>query len=378
MKASAPEHHPWRTERELKSRIRAELPPEALTNHPWRILLGVPLVTLVTGGTLAVILLPLPWYAALAVSVAVGVLYASLFFFGHELAHGAMVRSHRLQDPFLYLTCLIYCLSPHLFRVWHVRAHHGHTNRPGHDPDTFGTLERFRGDRLSRFLARFVPGSGHWLSLLYLFTFFTVHSQGVLWLFSGGPAFRRLNRRRARLESVAMAAFWALLGVWAGPRGALFAILIPMLTVNFVMMSYIVTNHMLRPLAGGPAQLGTTMSVTTSRALDLLFFNFSHHVEHHLFPWMSTRYYPLVRRALLRHAGDRYLAPPHWKALLMLFRTPRLYDDPHTLVDPGGGRRVPLAAVESALRGDPPPGPAKPAAGTGGGEAQAGAAGAGG
>jgi hypothetical protein len=50
--------------------------------------------------------------------------------------------------------------------------------------------------------------------------------------------------------------------------------------------------------ADGPDSLSTTMSVSTFRVVDWLLFNFSHHVEHHLFPSMSPRYYPLVRQSL--------------------------------------------------------------------------------
>ena len=297
--------------------------------------------------------LPLPWYAALPGSVGVGMLYASLFFFGHEVGHGAIVRSRRIQQMVLYVTCLVYGLSPHLWIIWHNHAHHGHTNSAEHDPDTFGTLAEFRNRRFSQVLARFAPGSGHWLSAFYLPTFFTLQAHGVLWLYSFGAQFRRFNRRRAVVDSVCMAAFWVAVSIWAGPRGALFAVVIPMLTVNAVMMSYVVTNHMLRPLITDSDSLSTTMSVSTFRAFDVLFFNFSHHVEHHVFPSMSPRYYPLVRRSLYRHAPDRYLAPSHWKALVLVFRTPRLYADPTTLVAPESGRRIPLASVEAAIRGAP-------------------------
>jgi fatty acid desaturase len=339
------------TESSLKARIRGDLPAEAFARHPWRLLLGIPLILLIPGVSVAMVILPLPWYVALAGSIVVGSLYASFFFFGHEAGHGAMVRSPRLQEAVLYASCLIYCLSPHLWMIWHNHAHHGHTNMPEHDPDTFGTLEEFRQRRFSRFFGRFAPGSGHWLSAFYLPTFFSLHSQGVLWVNSFRPPFRRLNRPRAIIDSVGMAAFWLGVSLWAGPRGTLFAVLIPMLMVNFVMMSYVVTNHMLRRLAPGPDSLATTMSVSTFKFLDLLFFNFSHHVEHHLFPSMSPRYYPLVRRSLYRHAGDRYLAPSHWRALRLAFRTPRLYADAETLVQPTGDHRVSLAAVEAAIRG---------------------------
>ena len=319
--------------------------------HPWRLLLGIPLVAVIAGGSVALVVVPLPWFLALAGSLSIGCLYASLFFFGHEVGHGAVVRSRRVQHAVLYVTCLVYGLSPHLWMIWHNHAHHGHTNLPEHDPDTFGTLDEFKARRFSRALARFAPGSGHWLSLLYLPTFFTLQSHGVLWVNSFRPPFRGLVRRRAILDSVGMVAFWIGVSAWAGPRGALFAVVIPMLTVNAVMISYVVTNHMLRSLADGPDSLGTTMSVSNSRLVDILFFNFSHHVEHHLFPSMSPRYYPLVRQSLVRRAPDRYLAPSHWRAVVLVFRTPRLYADPHTLVQPATGHRVAIAAVEAAVRG---------------------------
>jgi fatty acid desaturase len=341
-------------DRALRDRVRLDLPPSAFALHPWRLLWGLPLVALIAGGSAGLVVWPVPWYLALPASAGIGCLYASLFFFGHEVAHGAVVRSRRIQQAVLYVTGLVYAVSPHLWMVWHNEAHHGHTNMPDHDPDTFGTLEEFRQRRFSQVFARFAPGSGHWLSALYLFSFFTLQCHGVLWFNSFRPPFRRLNRRRAALDSLAMAAFWIAVAVMAGPRGALFAVVIPMLTVNCVMLSYVVTNHMMRSLADGPDSLATTMSVSTWKALDLLYFNFSHHVEHHLFPSMSPRYYPLVRRSLRRHAGDRYLAPGHWQALRQVYRTPRFYADAGTLARSEGDVRVPVRAIDAALRVRPP------------------------
>ena len=338
-------------ERSLTAGIREDLPAEAFALHPWRLLLGIPPVAAIAAGSVALVMVPLPWLVAVPGALFIGALYASLFFFGHEVGHGAVVRSRRVKEAVLYVTCLVYGLSPHLWMVWHNHAHHGHTNLPDEDPDTFGTLEAFRSRPLSRALARFVPGSGHWLSALYLPTFFTLQAHGVLWFYSTGAAFRRFNRRRAILDTAAMTAFWIAVGVWAGPRGALLAVVLPMIGCNLVMMSYVVTNHMLRPLADDTDSLDTTMSVSTFKVLDLLFLNFSHHVEHHLFPSMSPRYYPLVRQSLLRRVPGRYLAPSHWRAVVMVFRTPRLYADAGTLVHPATGRRVPLTAVEAAVRG---------------------------
>ncbi len=338
-------------DRILKMRIRIDLPASAFARHPWRLLLGIPLVLLIVGGSVSLAVFPLPWYAALAGSVAVGGLYASLFFFGHEVSHGAVVRSRRLQEGVLYVTGLVYGLSPHLWMIWHNEAHHGHTNMPEHDPDTFGTLEELGRRRFSQVFARFAPGSGHWFSSLYLFTFFTLQCHGVLWFNSFRPPFRRLNKWRAAIDSAGMAAFWIGVSILAGPRGTIFVVVIPMLTVNFVMLSYVVTNHMLRPLVDQPDSLATTMSVSTFKFLDILFFNFSHHVEHHLFPSMSPRYYPLVRRSLRQHAADQYLAPSHWRALRLVFQTPRFYADAQTLVTSSAAAPVPITTIEAAVRG---------------------------
>lgn len=355
---------------ELRRAIREALPPGALRPRPRRTLFFVPLVAAIVGGSAALALVPLPWWAALPASLAVGGLYGSLFFFGHELAHGAMTRSRRLQDLLLYVAFLVYCLSPHLWRVWHHVAHHAHTNLEDRDPDNFGTYREFLEVPATRFLARFAPGSGQPWSFVYLFTFFTLHTQGVLWMKSGRPDFRSLDRRRAAVETAAMALFWIALGVALGPRGALWVVVVPMLGANFTILSYIVTNHMMRPLTDEPDVLATTMSVTTWRWLDRLHFHFSHHVEHHLFPSMPTSEAPRVRAVLQRIAGDRYMAPPHAHALAVLFASPRVYDGHQTLIEPYSERRVAIPRVEAALRRPeasprralaPPPAAASPA-----------------
>ena len=188
---------------------------------------------------------------AIPCSILIGFMYASLTFLGHEIAHGASIRPGRMRSLITYLSFAIYCVSPHLWEVWHNRAHHAHTNVEARDPDNFGTLRQFECDHwFSRLMVRFAPGSGYCTSALYLCLFFTLQGQGVLWLKSrSSPDFCRLRRRRAALDSAALAGFWILVGVLAGPSGALFVVVIPMLVSNFVVMSYIVTNHMLCPMA---------------------------------------------------------------------------------------------------------------------------------
>src|SRR5438876_47109 len=124
-------------EQEIHSRVRSELPPEAFRRRPLQILwLSLKLSVAVTG-TAMVILLPTPWFAALAVGVFLGSLYGSMFFFGHHLLHGSMVRSRLLQDVLMFPCTAALGLSPHLWRVWHHQAHHPFTHVADDDPDHF-------------------------------------------------------------------------------------------------------------------------------------------------------------------------------------------------------------------------------------------------
>jgi fatty acid desaturase len=337
---------------QVRAVIRADLRPEVFRPRPLRCLLMIPLLGCVVGGSLAVALAPLPWYAALVVSTLVGNFYASMLFLGHEIGHGAAVRSRRLQRLLLYPGCAIFLLSPWLWLIWHNGSHHGHTNKPDEDPDLFGTLDGFlRRPPSSRLLIRVAFGSAYWPSAIYLFCFFSLEVQAVLWWKSRTlPGYRRLNRRRAVTDTALLAAFWIIVAIASGPRGAVFVVLVPMLVANFVVLSYVVTNHMLRSLSYDNDTLATTMSVTTAKLFDRLHFHFSHHVEHHLFPAMSSSMAPQVRGSLIRHFGDRYVAPPHWRALMMVFRTPRFYDGHDRLIEPWSGRRKEISQVESDLR----------------------------
>ncbi|HYB40811.1 MAG TPA: fatty acid desaturase [Candidatus Methylomirabilis sp.] len=341
------------SEASLRASIRADLPPRAFVRQPLRALLVLPLVALIAGVSAALATPALPAILVVAASLVLANAYVALMFLGHEIAHGATVRSERVQDAVLWVSGAIFVVSSHLWRHWHNRLHHGRTNVPSADPDRYDLVEDLREiPAWARwFTTRFAPGSGHWLSAFYLFIAFTVHGQVVLWVYSRRHPLRGFTWGRALGETAVVAAFWLALGTWLGPRGALLVIAAPMLLANAIVMAYITTNHMLRPLTDGAESLATTMSVTTLPVIDAIHLHFSHHVEHHLFPAMSHRYYRLVRTSLRRHAGDRYLAPAHWRALLTLYQTPRHYATYDELMNPLTGERLALAAVEDRLRG---------------------------
>jgi fatty acid desaturase len=349
--SKAPSLEGWLSESELRAKIREELPAEVFRKKPMRALFVVLLVGIILAVSVALITIPFPWYVELPGSLFIGNLYVSLMFIGHEIGHGATVSSRIKQDICLYFACGIFCLSPRLWRIWHGQVHHPNANMEGRDPDSFGTLEEFyRRSSFYRLSVKFAPGSGHWLGLCYTFIFFTLQAQAVLWMQSRRiPGFEHFNRGRAILDSALMAAFWVVVCIVFGPRATFFVVIIPMLTANFGLMSYIITNHMLRPMTEVRDTLSTTISVNTLKIFDILHFNFSHHVEHHLFPNVPGSSYPAIRQCLRRLVGDRYMSPPHWWAFLVVYRTPRIYENAQTLIEPYSGRKVRIVDVETML-----------------------------
>jgi fatty acid desaturase len=106
-------------------------------------------------------------------------------------------------------------------------------------------------------------------------------------------------------------------------------------------MGFILTNHGLSPRVSINDPLIGSLSVTTSWWIERLTLGFGYHVEHHLFPYLSSRHAPAVRKLVQQHWPERYQSMSLGAALLALHRTGRVYKDDVTLCDPRTGRQFP-------------------------------------
>lgn len=296
-------------------------------------------VSVLVSGVLGLSAWQLPWFARVLLSLVMGCSFAGLTFLGHEVLHGAIVRGKKLRRVIGWLGFLPFAVSPRLWEVWHNRVHHHHTNQPGKDPDAYPTLQEYRQSFLVRAVTQWAPGRKRLRGALSLLFGFSVQSLHMLldarrrdWL---APA----EHRRAIAETLMGAAVWAGVAWLVGPLGFVFAYALPLLVANAIVMSFILTNHSISPHTDVNDPLVNSLSVTGPRWFEWLTLGFGYHVEHHLFPAMSTRHAAPLRAILRARWPQTYQSLPLLRALRALHRSARVYETRTTLVDPKTGRR---------------------------------------
>jgi fatty acid desaturase len=153
---------------------------------------------------------------------------------------------------------------------------------------------------------------------------------------------------RAIGETALGVAFWTALALLIGGWAFLFAFALPLVVANLLVMSFILTNHSLSPLTPVNDPLLNSLSVTVPRLFDWTTLGFGFHVEHHIFPSMSSRHAPRLRQLIRARWPERYQSMPPWRALTRLVRTARVYKEPTVLVDPRNGQEWPTLAPRLA------------------------------
>ncbi|MBO8141792.1 MAG: acyl-CoA desaturase [Firmicutes bacterium] len=317
--------------REYTRILKRELPEEVFKPVPSRLLWLIPHLAVIGFGIAAIAALEQNTWAKLAIGILIGHSFACLGFLGHEVLHGSVVRAPWLRDAVGAICFAPFFLGPKLWRKWHNVEHHGHTQSDDEDPDAMGTLEDFRERKSLQLLYRIAPVLRSFFTFAAFSVWFSFHSFMMLLRFA--PEFPARERRVVTAQFLLPASGAVLLAAWL--RGDfLYAFVLPLLVANFIVMSYIATNHLLNPLTPTNDPLANSLTVTVPRWVDTLHFHFSHHTEHHIFPAVNPKYAPQIKAAVKRLWPERYNEMPHWKALLTLWRTPRLYRDNTSLIDP--------------------------------------------
>ncbi len=321
--------------------VRPSLPSYAFNAVPSRLAWLALHVSIIVGGLYALSRgIGGPWVAPLW-SLVIGHSFAGCAFVGHETLHGAVVRERTVRHLIGWLCFLPFSLSPRLWVAWHNKVHHGNTMIDGIDPDSFPSLQTYNTSRSARIADYLTFGRGHWAGTFTLLLGFTGQSLQMLLRWTRKTdALTSGERWLIALESMLSWSVWAAVGFFLGGHVFLFGFVIPLMLGNLIVISYILTNHSLSPLNDINDPLLNSLSVEVPAIVNKLHLNFGLHVEHHLFPSMSSEYAPFVRDALREKFPERYQSMPVMKALGQLMRTPRVYETQTLLVDPRTGFRA--------------------------------------
>ncbi len=320
--------------------IRVRLSPGAFAPARSR-LAWLPVHALViVFSTLAIGRAWVPWPLVPLLSLVIGASFAGLAFLGHETLHGGVVRGRFLRKLVGWFGFLPFLIGPRFWIAWHNRVHHGHTQEAGVDPDAYPTLEEYQQSRSVRFATDVAaPGSRNPASVMSLVLGLSIQSaQLLVFARKRGIILSAREHWLALGETALGLAWWGSVAVLIGPLAFLFAYVLPLLVGNTIVMGFILTNHSLSPLTDSNDALVNSLSVTAPRWVEWLTLRFGFHVEHHIFPAMSSRHAPEVRTILRSLWPDRYQSMPLVSALLSLHRTARVYKTQTMLVDPRTGR----------------------------------------
>ena len=280
----------------------------------------------------------LPWFLWPVASLVIGFCMGGVTFVGHESLHGGIVRGRALIRVVGWLGFLPFVVSPQLWVAWHNRVHHNHCGQPGIDPDVYPTLAEYKSNRSAQWIAdHFALGRRRLAGAASLLFGFTGQSVQILLGARKSGLLRKNLHRRAIIETLMGVAVWTAVGFLVGPLAFVFVFVLPLIVANTIVMSFIMTNHNLSPLSPVNDPLVNSLSVTLPRVLEWLTLDFGFHVEHHLFPTMSTRNGRVVRDVLRARYPGRYQSMPLTTAIHQLHLTSRVYRDDVTLIDPGTG-----------------------------------------
>lgn len=332
--------------------VRARLPAASFTPATSRLWwLPVHLAVIVLS-TIALAQRWFPWSVAPALALVIGLSFAGLMFLGHELLHGGVLRGHkRLQHAIGWICFAPFTVAPRLWIAWHNRIHHAHTNELGVDPDMYPTLEQYEAGGRTRFsIDHFGLGGQRWRGALSLLVGFIVQSKDQL---RSGHAALRMTRRNyvmTLLETAAQIALWVGLALVIGGYAFIFAFAIPLVIADMIVMAYILTNHSLSPATDENDPLMNSLSIRGPRFIEWLTLGFGYHVEHHLFPGISTRHARDVRRILCELWPERYQSMTLGKALRAMHHSGRVYKDHTTLADPRSGGEFPTLGAPAPAR----------------------------
>ena len=304
--------------------LRPLLPAEAFRPDPWAY---VPIefhLAIVIAGWVATRYVPHLWWPVLG--LVIGNSMSILSFYAHDVSHRSVTTNTYLLYPTEAVLWGLIFVPATLWRRVH-GTHHAETNGD-HDPD-----RRFLAEELtpvgrvaaaamfpSRTLRYNVVCFFYWLAFPWR------HAVAMLYpgaskpdFVTAKPRYSRSEKIRIGFEALGIVAFQFALSKFT--HGAyIWVSILPVFITSAVVSWYFFTNHGLKPVDDGHDVLAATTTVTVPDVFNKLHSNFSYHTEHHLFPTMNPKFYPLVGGLFQKRFPEQYHRIPISEAWAGLWR----------------------------------------------------------
>jgi fatty acid desaturase len=311
------------------------LAPEVFKPNPYRMIAYFLCVFVSVGAFYFVVTASPAWEIKLLCGLLIGWCYGTLGFLCHELAHGSIVKNQKLQWILSFIGMIPFTVSPTYWKFSHNRLHHGKAQKLIEDPDAFPNLRIYKSSKFIQFMFPFTPGSKHKRSAFYFFFWFSFHNfVAQSYLRFRNKIFSPMDQTRVTLEFGAQILIAVAALIIAGPSNWLWLFIVPMAVQNYLLMSYISTNHNLSPLTGENDPLANSLSVSNHPILEFLHLNFGYHVEHHIYPTINPKHAKAIHRELKKQFPNDYKFMPKLEAMTALYKTPRIYKSAHVLIHP--------------------------------------------
>lgn len=312
--------------------LRPSLPPQALRPNPWALFpIGIHLA-IVVACFIASRYVANIWWPALG--LVIGNSRGALSFFAHDVSHRSVVTNRYLVYPIELVLWSLAFVPATLWRRVH-QAHHAHTNGED-DPERRWVASELSATGIIS-AATLTPNRTLRYNVFCFFYWVTWPFRNAVALLYPGkskPGFVTAKPRYSAAEKLRVAfeiLFIAVLqlGLWKLVHGAYpWVSIMPVFIASALVSWYFFTNHGLKPIGDHSDILAATTSVIVPELCNKLHSNFSYHTEHHLFPTMNPRFYPLVRKLLKQHFSGRYHCVPMAEAWSNLWQnaiaSPRL------------------------------------------------------
>jgi fatty acid desaturase len=294
--------------------LRPALPADAFRPNTWAY---VPIsihLAIVVAGWVATNYVPHIWWPVLG--LVVGNSVSVLSFYAHDVTHRSVTTNKYLLYPTELLLWGLIFVPASLWRRVH-GTHHAHTNGD-HDPD-----RRFLASELTPVglvaAATMFPNRTLRYNLFCLFYWIAFpwrHAVALLYpgkrkpdFVTAKPRYATTEKLRIGFEFLFIVVFQLALAklthgayIWVG--------IMPVFITSAVVSWYFFTNHGLKPVDDGHDVLAASTTVQVPEICNTLHSNFSYHTEHHLFPTMNPKYYPLVSELFRRQFPEQYHCIP--------------------------------------------------------------------